>query len=288
MFKHILAIAVATITLIYAPIVYARQWVLVGNNRTHQVYIDVDSIKGEGNTRTFWDRDISSEEVYPSGYLRSSRPYSSATSLVFVDCSSNKLGLLEGIYYDRNGEVIGSFDDSSLGTPQQLVNVVPDSVGEAELNYVCGLRSDVTTDRSFSSSRSAYSTSLSREQAVSIVNQWLQIKHQIFAPPFSLNSIDSITTGTLHRDLTSASSPVNWLKNNNAYYRFGTQRIDSVNSFEPSTNYATLEVTVTEERTLFVNGQVNPSESGVTTFNVRYFLARTNGTWKISDYRVLK
>jgi hypothetical protein len=142
----------------------------------------------------------------------------------------------------------------------------------------------VTGDQFFPSS----STTLGREQAVALINQWLRAKQTIFAPPYSQQQIETFTTGTLHRDLTGANGPVSWLSDRNAYYRFGTQRIEAVNNFSARSNQATIEVTVTEESTFWISGQGSPQESNSDTFDVRYFLEKVNGRWKISDYRILE
>ena len=131
-------------------------------------------------------------------------------------------------------------------------------------------------------------SNLNSDQAVSLINQWLQAKSEIFAPPFSSSRIDALTTGRLYNDLTSRTGPISWLRNNNAYYGFGTQRIDSVNSFSASANTATIEVTVTEARTLYINGSVDSNSSGTDSSRIRYSLERSNGAWRISDFQVVR
>lgn len=163
------------------------------------------------------------------------------------------------------------------------VEVIPMKVVKARaLQKVPGLMSSILSTGSETSA-----PSLNRDQAVSLINQWLQAKSEIFVPPFSSSKIDSLTTGRLYSDLTGRNGPVSWLKNNNAYYKFGTRRIDSVNSFSASANSATIEVTVTESRTLYVNGSVDSNSSGTDTSDIRYSLERSNGVWKISDFQVM-
>ncbi|HBQ99118.1 MULTISPECIES: ARC6/PARC6 family protein [unclassified Roseofilum] len=48
---------------------------------------------------------------------------------------------------------------------------------------------------------------------------------------------------------------------------------------------ATIEVIVTEELRLYVNGKPDRSQSGRSTRRVRYSLKRVNNTWKIEDYQ---
>lgn len=280
--KYVLPSAIA-LTLAIAPNAFASQWVMIGENSYPytQAFVDVDSIRGAGNSRTFWSKtDYAEDQRIRLGYLT----YRSRKALMYVDCSSSRIGVFSTVLYDRNGNVVDSFDQSYLPVPQSLQAVVPDSVGAAMLNYICGRRTDVGS----SSSTSYVSASnLNSDQAVLLINQWLQAKSEIFAPPFNFSKIDSLTTGHLYSDLTSNNGPVSWLRNNNAYYTFSTQRIDSVNSFSASTNTATIEVTVTESRTLYINGSVDSNSSGTDSSRIRYSLERSNGAWKISDFQVV-
>lgn len=283
-YKYVLPSAIA-LTLAIAPTASASQWVVVGESGSYpyrQHLVDVDSIRGSGNSRTFWSHTIHGEDQRLG---RSYLNYRSIKALTYVDCSGNRIGHFSIIYYDRNGQVVDSLDQSHLAVPQPLQPVVPDSIGDAILDYICGLRTDIAS----STPSTAYTpaSSFNSDQAVSLINQWLRAKSEIFAPPFSSSKIDSLTTGRLYSDLTGRNGPISWLRNNNAYYGFGTQRIDSVNSFSASANSATIEVTVTESRTLYVNGSVDSNSSGTDTSDIRYSLERSNGVWKISDFQVM-
>lgn len=132
----------------------ARQWVVLSH--TPQVSIDVDSIKGEGDTRSFWSEVVHSQEksINSSSYRLYGRKYKSAKSLNFVDCTKNKIGVLRYIHYDIDGNVVEDFDESYLSVPSYLSSVVPESVGETELLYVCGLRTNNGSKYNNSSSRS--------------------------------------------------------------------------------------------------------------------------------------
>lgn len=139
MLKRITASAICIFSLFYTTAASARQWVVLTENP--RLSVDVNSIKGEGNTRTFWseieyDRQNSSE--YNVGF--SSRRATKVKTLTYVDCDRNKMGILRKIEYDNNGEVIDSYDLSHLSVPPVLSSTVPDTLGEIELLYVCGLR----------------------------------------------------------------------------------------------------------------------------------------------------
>ncbi|WP_337885533.1 ARC6/PARC6 family protein [Fischerella thermalis] len=83
-------------------------------------------------------------------------------------------------------------------------------------------------------------------------------------------------------------SSVDWLQRNNAHYNYGVQSLDAVKNFKASGNQATIEVEITEERTLIKNGKVDPTNTSFDTLLVRYSLEFTNGQVKIADYKTVR
>jgi hypothetical protein len=140
MLKKITAATIAVLTLFHTSVASARQWVILSNNPV--VSIDVDSIKGEGNTRTFWSELVYNQErSSSSSYVGFERDrYKSIKTLTFVDCAKNKLGVLRRVGYASDGAVVDDYDNSHFSVPPNLESTIPDSIGEAELLYVCGLR----------------------------------------------------------------------------------------------------------------------------------------------------
>lgn len=132
------------------------------------------------------------------------------------------------------------------------------------------------------------SESITQQQAVELINQWLQAKQQIFAPPFNSQLVAQLTTGELYGELAKPDGATTWLKNNNAYYRFGVQKVESVKRFVTSADKATLEVSVTEDRTLYRNGKVDASQTDFETRLIRYSLQSVNGVPKIADYKTVE
>jgi hypothetical protein len=128
---------------------------------------------------------------------------------------------------------------------------------------------------------------LTQTQAVAIVTRWLQAKAEIFAPPFDQQQASQLTTGELYNSLVKPKGSLDWLKANRAYYRYGVQKVDAVIRFAAAENRATIELQVTEDRTLYRNGTIDPSQTDFTTRRVRYTLERTGGTWKIADYKTI-
>ena len=141
-----------------------------------------------------------------------------------------------------------------------------------------------TSSRTFTLLSQTYPT-ITRPQAVDLVNRWLQAKQKIFAPPFDRQLIDEFTTGELYADLIKSDGAIAWLKANQGYYRFGVQKIGVVRQFVAGPRQATLEVPVTEDRTLYRNHQVDPNQTDFSTRLIRYSLELVNGKWKIADYK---
>ncbi len=103
----------------------------------------------------------------------------------------------------------------------------------------------------------------------------------------------TLLTGKAYNDKIKSSdgqeSSSEWLANNGAYYIYGVQRIDSVNNFTASGDQATVDVVVTEERTLYNSqGKIDQKNSAFTTLLVRHNLENNEGTWKIAQYRTIK
>jgi len=274
--------AIATIFLtLHSFTVQAAQWVNVGGGSNSYNAVDIDSIKGEGNVRTYWSNLTYAEEQQLS-YKR----FQSVKNLNYVNCDTQQLGTLRSIFYSSTGEAVGSFDESYRSVPSRLSTVVPDTVGETQLKYVCGLRSNAGTQGGKATISSGQGR-INRQQAVDVILKWLTAKNEIFAPPFSRSRIDQLTTGKLRNDLTTSGSPTGWLRQNNAYYKYGTPQIGAVEMFATSANKVTIQVKVTEDRALYKNGLVDQSETGIKTNKVRYYLELTGNTWKIADYQVL-
>ena len=119
-------------------------------------------------------------------------------------------------------------------------------------------------------------------QASDLISKWLDAKPRIFAPPFDRQLLAKMTTGILYGDTVKA---IDYLTSSNSHYRYGVQKLESVERFAASGKKATIEVKITEDATLYRNGKVDSS-----TFNtklVRYTLEYWDGIWKIADSQVM-
>ena len=129
----------------------------------------------------------------------------------------------------------------------------------------------------------APSSGLAQPEARAVVEQWLTVKSQIFAPPFDTNLADQVVAnGPLWRDLTKTDGSIQWLKNNNSYYTYNKIRLDQVIRFNPSPTMPSIVVRVTENSILNSPNGRKPSTS---TNDWIYTLKKEGGVWKIWDYR---
>ncbi|UBF26345.1 ARC6/PARC6 family protein [Kovacikia minuta CCNUW1] len=128
---------------------------------------------------------------------------------------------------------------------------------------------------------------ITQQQAVELVNQWLQAKTDIFAPPFDQKRVGDFSTGELYASLIRPDGVLDWLKKNQAYYRYGVQKVDSVERFVASRDRATIELNITEDRTLYRNGTVDPRHTDFSAKQTRYSLELVEGRWKIADYKTI-
>lgn len=119
-------------------------------------------------------------------------------------------------------------------------------------------------------------------KAADLITQWLNSKSKIFASPFDRAMLGDLTTGVLYADSLKA---INFLQENNAYYQYGVQKVESIERFAASGNKATIEVKVTEDTTLYKNGKI--IESSFNTKLVRYNLEQWDGLWRIANSQVM-
>jgi hypothetical protein len=124
---------------------------------------------------------------------------------------------------------------------------------------------------------------LTEQQARGLVEEWLSVKSQIFAPPFNTDLADQVVAeGPLWIDLTKTNGSIEWLKNNNSYYTYSAIRVNDVIRFLPSPLMPSIVVSVSEDSVLH---SPNGDKASSSTSNWLYTLKEEGGRWKIWDYR---
>lgn len=262
---------VASAIILFPDKVLATQWVRILSTDEFVLHIDVDSIKIQGNQRQFWEKSIYfNTKKLGDKYINASKSFSN------VDCLSKTYRTIRAIGYDLNGSIVFDIDTRLSSYTNSNDEIVPGTLGDSISEFVCSRK----TDNSYSDDVSSVS-GLSRQQAINLVNKWLKEKRQIFSPPFNQSMLSELTTGKLYNDSINS---IAWLRNNNARYQYGFQKIESVESFSSSGTQATLKVRIAEDSTLFVNGRMDSKSSGLKTQTIKYNLQFVNGAWKIEDY----
>ena len=183
-----------------------------------------------------------------------------------------------------------SVADSKPTPTQQSVEETPSSSSSPSPTSI---NSSSTPTQIESSTQAQFSpstsSSIAKQEAVAVINRWQESKKVLFAPPFNRQLGAELTTGEAYRKNIGSGSSLEWLQDNNAYYRYGAQRLDSLENFVASGDQATIEVVVTEERTLYKsNGNIDRDSTALDTRLIRYSLQRENGQLKISDYSTVK
>ncbi|NJM64172.1 MAG: DUF4101 domain-containing protein [Acaryochloris sp. RU_4_1] len=128
---------------------------------------------------------------------------------------------------------------------------------------------------------------IQRQEAKDLIKKWLKAKQRIFSSPFDREFAKQLTTDVLYFDITKPKGSIDWLKLNKAYYKYGKQNIDSVVRFAATQDAAIIDVKLTEDATLYINGKISKSHSGSKTTTKRFFLRQLDNRWKISDFQAL-
>ncbi|AFZ31038.1 hypothetical protein Glo7428_2532 [Gloeocapsa sp. PCC 7428] len=250
-----------------------------------------------------------------SQYLSSSLP---ATTLPQQLAQNTKASLPEWQKAVLTGSVIGVFLFVGLlltrQQPQYIQASPPQSVAQQDLSLPPETSSPVESSiRSIEQAPSSSSlvsveqevsnqnqvsyspppSSISQQEAVALINRWQEYKRRLFAPPYERYLGGEILTGKAYHDNISRAdgkeSSSEWLENDGSYYTYGIQSIDSIENFAASGNQATIDLIVTEQRTLYgSSGRIDRNGSAFDTRLVRYNLQLINGQWKIADYHTVK
>jgi hypothetical protein len=106
--------------LLFAQPAVAEQWVHVADslNGEKSLYLDFDSVKGTGNTRTFWQHTINSDG-------------SQVKAKAEVNCSNDHIGIYRYIEYDRHGNIVENIEG------YYNTEIIPNTIGRSVRDYIC-------------------------------------------------------------------------------------------------------------------------------------------------------
>jgi hypothetical protein len=129
---------------------------------------------------------------------------------------------------------------------------------------------------------------LSQQDAVNLINKWLQAKRTMFAPPYDRQIAQKITTGEQYQKTAGYNGSIDYLQKKNSQYKYRQQTIDNVEKFVINGNQASIQVSVTEQQTLYINDRVDPQNTKTGTITVLYNLKLVDGSWKIENSQVIR
>ncbi|MDZ8051529.1 MAG: protein kinase domain-containing protein [Aulosira sp. ZfuVER01] len=144
------------------------------------------------------------------------------------------------------------------------------------------------TNTSTTEKPSASASTLTEAGAKNLINQWLQAKQVMFAPPYNPQPAAELTTGEQYEQVAGYDGSINSLKTDGHSYKYGLQQIDGIDEFSVNGNQAVIQVKVTEDRKLLdKNGNILPKETDFKTRTVRYNLQFVDRRWKIASTQIL-
>ena len=202
-----------------------------------------------------------------------------------VNCDTQKIGNSKTVLYSSAGSVV--FSTKEIPEPTEWRDTVPDSLGESMLMTVCKMRDPQSDIILRSRSSSSSGIAMTQGKAVNLIQQWLQAKQRLFAPPYDREIASKLTTGKLYQDLTRSGGSINWLEKNNSYYEYGIQSVKDIKRFTSDDNSFIIVASIIESSTFF-NAQVGSKKvtpAGRST--IRYEFVKVNSSWLLKDYQVL-
>jgi len=109
----------------------ATQWVRVISTDKIVIYIDIDSIKTEGNQRQFWRKDM-----YFDIQQSTDKDIITLKRFSNVNCSSRKVGTIRAIGYNATDSVIFDTRASPYST-FRIVETIPGKLSDSIVSFVC-------------------------------------------------------------------------------------------------------------------------------------------------------
>lgn len=142
--KHLVRIFFITAALSVAagPVARSVEWTPIGygtleDSSRFDVFIDTQSIRTVNGKTRFWQGHVFYEEqTLPSG-----KSYIRVTIGKSVDCASRTDSNVEAVFYAPDGSVV---DNYTAGAASELKPVVPETISEAVLGFVCGSLNEKT------------------------------------------------------------------------------------------------------------------------------------------------
>lgn len=122
----------ATLLLFAFHFYSSQEWELVSESSKGSFYMKKEKINGYGNPKV-WVKGTLKESYYYEGNKKVTVLNPTMLLLYEFNCSDSSTRLISNILYDSNGVLLDSYNNNF----SEWENVVPGSVGESELKFVC-------------------------------------------------------------------------------------------------------------------------------------------------------
>lgn len=164
---------------------------------------------------------------------------------------------------------------------QAAWNTIQQNLAKSNTPSSSATESLTSTPSNITPPQPAASNTLTQEEAVNLIERYLQAKEKIFAPPFDRQLAASLTTDTVYNEIVKPGGSIDWLQQNNAYYQYGSRSVQGTGYFSATDNKAEVEVAIKQEVYFYSNNTLNKSTADSSIY--RFTLKQENGNWKISE-----
>ena len=115
----------------------AADWHLVAKPREGAIYVDAQGIVLKDKLRRAWDKWEYAEDQpgFPDSGIKTFR---ASKHLAYYNCDERSFAVAQVVYLDPKGRSIGQI--ALEVDPTSFSVIVPDSVAEAQLNFVCAAK----------------------------------------------------------------------------------------------------------------------------------------------------
>ncbi len=128
-------------------------------------------------------------------------------------------------------------------------------------------------------------TIITKPDAVNVIQSWLLTKSEVLGPSYDFQILEKYT---INEYLERQKGSVEWLIKYNAYYTYGGAAVEAGGKFYSKGNQIIIETKVAQDRTLHINGGIDPTNSGLSTGVYRWTLQWENGSFKIANSEEIK
>lgn len=134
MTRPIFAVASLALALCVPSVAIAADWQLVAKRKEGSIYIDAQGIGSKDGSRKAWDKWEYADEQpgFPDSGIKS---FTSSRHLAYYHCKERTFAVGQVIYLDAKGKSVGQINLDVTAT--SFNDVPPDSVVEAQLDFVC-------------------------------------------------------------------------------------------------------------------------------------------------------